>query len=230
VKVRRPSTPGEAEATPRLLQILPAVASGGPDPDPRTGGLVRGHLELRPGPTGAYTPAAGPGLTRRAATVLSCQRSRTGTVGANSSTGHRHLVQGLARVDASGRGGDREPGSGPVVVKDANHGTGPVGVQVAFQAKPQPPNQVDRAEVAAVHAVGDPGQPQPVEGITDQRPAGFGGIAVTPVRPAKGVGQLHLKAVIARLGVMLPDDPLELPRFRGHVGYAAGAGDGRWCS
>jgi hypothetical protein len=23
---------------------------------------------------------------------------------------------------------------------------------------------------------------------------------------------------------------VELPRFRGHVGYAAGAGDGRWCS
>jgi hypothetical protein len=23
---------------------------------------------------------------------------------------------------------------------------------------------------------------------------------------------------------------LELPRFRGHVGYAAGAGDGCWCS
>src|SRR4029453_17056704 len=101
---------------------------------------------------------AGPALTPRTTPVLLCPPSRTGTVGANPSTGHRHLVLGLARVDASGRGGDREPGSGPIVVKDANHGTGPVGVQVAFQAKPQPPHQVDRAEVAAVHAVGDPGQ------------------------------------------------------------------------
>jgi hypothetical protein len=26
------------------------------------------------------------------------------------------------------------------------------------------------------------------------------------------------------------DPVVELPRFRGHVGYAAGAGDGCWCS
>jgi hypothetical protein len=39
VKVRRHRTPGEAaEATPRLLQILPAVASSGPTVAPGPAG------------------------------------------------------------------------------------------------------------------------------------------------------------------------------------------------
>src|SRR4029450_1745007 len=109
VKVRRHRTPGEAaEATPRPARSCPPPPprAPAPPPAPRPAGLARGHVEPRPGPTGAATPSAGPGLTRRATTVLG-PPSRTGTVGANPSTGHR--VLGLGRGEARGRRGGRGP-------------------------------------------------------------------------------------------------------------------------
>jgi|SRR5215211_7807724 len=54
------------------------------------------------------------------------------------------------------------------------------------------------------------------------------------------LGEGRVTDVVQRLDAPIPSDlvgpsslesnGLELPRCRGHVGYAAGAGDGGWCS
>jgi hypothetical protein len=48
---------------------------------------------------------------------------------------------------------------------------------------------------------------------------------VAPIGPAKGIGQLHLKAVMARLGVVLPDNPPRHIRLQGDQAQQVVIGD-----